>query len=61
MTFSINDAKNEAGEWIMSPEQIRAEMAADLEPVSCQQCGGRGHESFDCDYDPYDDEEDEDE
>lgn len=27
--FSISDAKNEDGEWIMSPEQIRAEQAAD--------------------------------
>jgi hypothetical protein len=27
--FSISDAKNEDGEWIMSPEQIRAEMAYD--------------------------------
>jgi hypothetical protein len=29
--FSISDAKNEAGEWTMSPEQIRAEMAANAE------------------------------
>ena len=27
--FSISDAKNEDGEWVMSPEQIRAEMAYD--------------------------------
>ena len=38
-TFSISDAKNEDGEWVMSPEQIRAEMAYD--PAE--------------DYDPYDD------
>lgn len=30
--FSISDAKNEDGEWIMSPEQIRSEMAANLDP-----------------------------
>lgn len=44
MTFSINDAKNEAGEWLMSPEQIRAEMAYEDEP------------NDDFDYDDYDDE-----
>lgn len=27
--FRISDAKNDEGEWIMSPEQIRAEMAYD--------------------------------
>lgn len=31
-TFSLSDAKNEDGEWTMSPEQIRAEMAADQDP-----------------------------
>lgn len=41
--FSISDAKNEDGEWIMSPEQIRSEMAY-----------GPGGEY----YDPYDDEMD---
>lgn len=28
-SFSLSDAKNEEGEWIMSPEAIRAEMAYD--------------------------------
>jgi hypothetical protein len=54
--FSISDAKNEAGEWVMSPEQIRAEM--NVEPEYCGACGGRGHTEWDCDYDPYDDEPD---
>lgn len=26
--FSLSDAKNEDGEWVMSPEQIRSEMSA---------------------------------
>jgi hypothetical protein len=30
--FSLSDAKNSDGEWIMSPEQIRAEMAYSDEP-----------------------------
>lgn len=30
--FSISDAKNEDGEWIMSPEEIRAEMAYGQDP-----------------------------
>lgn len=38
--FSLSDAKNEDGEWIMSPEQIRSEMAYDPSE----------------DYDPYDDD-----
>lgn len=37
--FSLSDAKNEEGEWIMSPEQIRAEMNYDPSE----------------DYDPYED------
>lgn len=32
--FSLSDAKNEEGEWTMSPEQIRAEQAADSEPYN---------------------------
>lgn len=40
-TFSIEDAKNDDGEWLMSPEQIRSEMAADSYP----------------DEDPYDDDD----
>ncbi len=29
--FSLSDAKNDDGEWIMSPEQIRSESYADAE------------------------------
>ena len=30
--FSLSDAKNDDGEWIMSPEQIRSEMAYEPDP-----------------------------
>jgi hypothetical protein len=55
VTFSISDAYNEAGEPIMSPEQIRAEMQAneDRDAFYCDMCGGRHTPAFDCDnYDP---------
>lgn len=35
-TFSLSDAKNEDGEWIMSPEQIRAEMYYSEDPGDAQ-------------------------
>lgn len=45
-TFSLSDAKNDAGEWTMSPEQIRAEMAYESDP----------YDAFDAHYDDYEGE-----
>ena len=57
-SFSLSDAYNEAGEPIMSPEQIRAEMAANTDPPEyCDDCG-LGH-AGPCDV--YDDDDDYDE
>lgn len=50
--LSLADAKNDDGEWIMSPEQIRAEMAP-CEPEYCDYCGG-AHRQGACE-DWYDD------
>ena len=52
--FSIErDAKNEEGEWVMSPEQINAEMRANLDPPDPPE-----YDPYDDRYDPYYGDED---